>query len=339
MFKHIYKKFVWAAVILFAILATGTSGYSIIGGSKYSLIDCLYMTVITISTIGFGEIIDLSASPGGRVFTMFIAFSGIGVLFYIITNVTAYVIEGELKDSFRRKKMENKAGKLFDHYIICGLGRVGLHIANELYATKRHFIAIDTAAGAAEKFIGAFPDHVFIDKDASDSEALIMAGIEKAKGLFAVTGDDNQNLVISLTAKDINPEAKVVARCNDARNSEKIKKAGADSVISPNLIGGLRMASEMLRPSVVSFLDTMLRDKGKNLRVEGVSIPQSFAGRKLSSLNIRKHPDILLLAVRRGDDWSYNPQDDFALAAGDALVFMTTPEEREKLEKAINAAN
>lgn len=337
MYKHIYRKFIIAGMALLVILITGTSGYHIISGGNSSFIDCLYMTFITITTIGFGEIVNLSASPGGRLFTMFIAFSGIGVLSYIITNVTAYVVEGELKESFRRRKMEKKAMHFKDHYILCGIGRVGYHIAGELLATKRPFLVVDSDRKNLEMFLEAYPDQIFIEKDATDNAALLMAGVQRAKGLFAVTGDDNQNLVISLTAKDLNPSIKVIARCNDIKHSEKIKKAGADAVVSPNFIGGLRMASEMIRPSVVSFLDTMLRDKSKSLRIEEIKVPVSLSGRPLSSLHLRKNHDALLLAVKTGTDWVYNPSDDHSLKTDDSLVFMATPGEREKIEKSISA--
>jgi voltage-gated potassium channel len=337
MYALLYKKFIWAGAALIFILMLGTAGYRLIGGPEYSLLDSFYMTVITISTIGFGEIIDMSASPAGRVFTIFMAFSGVGILFYLITNFTAYVVEGELKESFRRKKMEKMAKNYSDHYIVCGIGRVGFHIANELSATGRPFVVVDIDRNNLDKFSDAFPDRVYIESDATDNDTLLIAGVERASGIFAVTGDDNQNLVISLTAKDINPGAKVIARCNDIRHSDKIKKAGADAVVSPNFIGGLRMASEMIRPSVVSFLDTMLRDTGKNLRVEEAGIPDAFAGRTISDLNLKEYPGVLLLAVRTGAEWIYNPPDDHSLKANDSLVFMTTPEERKKIEKMINA--
>ena len=154
----------------------------------------------------------------------------------------------------------------------------------------------------------------------------------EAKGLFAATGDDNQNLVISLTAKQINPEIKVVARCSDTRNTAKMRKAGANSIISPDQIGGLRMASEMVRPTVVSFLDVMLRDTEKNLRVEEVSAPDSFNGKSIKSLGLKDHPGILLMAIRRGTDWIYNPPADYSVRLEDILVFMSTSDSRRELE-------
>ncbi len=178
---------------------------------------------------------------------------------------------------------------------------------------------------------------MFIEGDATDDNTLLKAAITKAKGLFAVTGDDNQNLVICVTAKQLNPNIRVVAECNEMRNGEKMKKAGADSVVSPNLIGGLRMASEMIRPTVVSFLDIMLRDKEKNLRIEEVSVPPSFAEKPISALDIKKYPSLLLLAVKTKDDLIYNPSDDYIIRYDNTLIFMTTPEERRRFEEIINS--
>ncbi len=254
---EMYRKFIWAGEALLAIIIIGTAGYRIIGGKEHSLLDYFYMTFITISTIGYGEIIDLSDNPAGRVFTVLIALSGIAVLFYILTNFTAFIVEGEMSEAFRRKKMEKMAGKLSDHYIVCGIGKVGQNIIEEMQATKRPFVAIDSGKGDLEGYIESIQDLIFLEEDATDNDTLLKAGIMRARGLFAVTGDDNQNLVITLTAKQLNPQIRVVSRCNDIRNTEKMRKAGADAVVSPSLIGGLRMASEIIRPAVVSFLDIL----------------------------------------------------------------------------------
>jgi voltage-gated potassium channel len=331
MFSEIYRKFMWAGVILIAIILIGTVGYWFIGGGQYSFVDTLYMTVITITTIGFAEIIDLTGNVAGRIFTIFIAISGVGVMAYIVTNITALIVEGKLTESFRRRKMEKIAGNFKDHYIVCGIGSVGFYVANELYITKRPYIVVDINKENIEKSLESLHDEVFIEGDATDSNILLKAGVERARGLFAVTRDDNQNLVVSLTAKQLNPKLKVVARCNDVRNSEKMKKAGADAIVSPTSIGGLRMASEMVRPTVVSFLDTMLRDRERNLRVEELSVPGSFVGKSLSALNLKGRCNALLLAVKIGEDWVYNPSENYVIAPESTLVFMTTPEGREEL--------
>lgn len=327
----IYRRFVWAGVILIAIILIGTVGYWFIGGGQYSFVDTLYMTVITITTIGFAEIIDLSGSVGGRIFTIFIAVSGVGTMAYIVTNLTALIVEGQLTESFRRRRMEKIAGSYKDHYIVCGLGRVGCYIANELRATRRPHVVVDVNKSSVGSCLESLPDEVFIEGDATDSDTLLKAGVEKAAGLFAVAGDDNQNLVVSLTAKQLNPKLRVVARVNDMRNSQKMKKAGADAVVSPCAIGGLRMASEMVRPTVVSFLDTMLRDTGMNLRVEELPVPESLVGRPISALNLKRCSHALLLAVKTGDNWVYNPSESYVIAQKNTLVFMTTPEGRDEL--------
>ncbi|OGN95927.1 MAG: potassium transporter TrkA [Chloroflexi bacterium RBG_13_51_36] len=331
MSSRVYRRFGWAAVILAVILLIGTVGYWFIGGRQYSFVDTLYMTVITITTIGFEEVIDLSGNVGGRIFTIFIAVAGVGVMAYIFTNITALVVEGQLTESFRRRRMEKIAGNYKDHYIVCGLGRVGSYIANELHATKRPHVVVDVNKSNLGADLESFGDEVFIEGDATDSDTLLKAGVEKAAGLFAVAGDDNQNLVVSLTAKQLNPKLRVVARCNDMRNGEKMKKAGADAVVSPCAIGGLRMASEMVRPTVVSFLDIMLRDREKNLRVEELPVPESFVGRPISALNLKRFPHALLLAAKTGDNWVYNPSENYVIDRKNTLVFMTTPEGRDEL--------
>jgi voltage-gated potassium channel len=332
MYTSILRRFRWPLIAVIAILVIGTIGYRLIAGPQYSFLDTFYMTLITISTIGFGEVIDISA-PVGRAFTIFIAIAGVGVMFYIITNATALIVEGELTKSLRRRRMEKKAKTFKNHYIICGMGEVGSHIANELSATKRPYVMIETNKDIIENTLERFKDGIFIEGDATDNDVLFKAGIKQAKGIFVTLHDDNHSLVVSFTAKQLNPSLRVVTQCNELKNSEKMKKAGADAVISTSLIGGLRMASEMVRPTVVSFLDTMLRDKEKNLRVEEVSVPESLAGRTISSLGFERYPGILLLAVRAKEGWIYNPPANCVISPDSALVFIGNPEERRKLEK------
>jgi voltage-gated potassium channel len=320
-------------IALIAVLLTGTTGYRLIGGPRYSLLDCLYMTVITISTIGYGEIIDLSRSPFGRVFTMFIAFTGIGLLAFILSNATVFLLQGELRDVFRRRKMEKIIEKYKEHYIVCGVEGVGSYIVHELLSTKRQCVIIDIDRTKIEKILEEYAGQVYIEGDATDSDILSRAGILLARGVFAVVGDDNQNLVICLTAKQLNPQVRVVSRCSNIKNIDKIKKAGADAVVSPTSIGGLRMVSEMVRPAVVSFLDIMLRDREKNLRVEEIPVPQSFAGKSISSLNLKKYPSILLLAIKTKGDWIYNPPEEYVIQPDNTFIVLTTPEARAQLEE------
>ncbi|HWR98459.1 MAG TPA: potassium channel protein [Candidatus Methanoperedens sp.] len=332
----IRRKALIAGGLLAIVLGVGTATYKHIGGERATWLDSLYMVVITIATIGYGEIIDLSQSPGGRVFTMFLSFAGIGILTYIMMSLTAFVVEGELNEAFRRRKMEKRIEKLREHYIVCGADGVGSHVARELAATQRPYVVVDTDREKIERFHGGGDEGpAFIVGDATDNETLRRAGIERARGLFAVTGDDNLNMVISLSARPLNPGIRVVARCEEPRNSEKMQRAGADSAVSPTRIGGLRMASEMLRPAVVGFLDVMLRREDEQLRIEELAVPAAIVGRSLAALELQRFAKLLLLAVRHAEGWTYNPARDYVMQTGDTLVFMGSPEERVELERVL----
>lgn len=333
MFSELLRKFRTPAMLLIAILIIGTVGYWYIGEGKYSVSDCFYMTVITILTIGFNEIIDLTNNTPGRLFTIFIAFMGIGTATYIISTFTALIVEGQLKETFKKRKMEKNTAKLNNHYIICGAGRVGSVILNELSTTGRPCIVIDRDEELMQLLSEKYPDVITIIGDADLEWVLEKAAISRASGIFAATGDDNQNLVISLTAKYINPNIRVVARCLEAANQHKMKKAGADTVITENFIAGMRMASEMVRPTVVSFLDKMLGDKDKNLRVEEVTVSDKLAGKKIREIGMEKFQDTLILAVASNENWTYSPKGDYVLENGCRVVVITTPHERIQLSE------
>jgi voltage-gated potassium channel len=335
--SQIYRRILWSGLILLGILVVGTTGYWLLGGEKVSFIDAIYMTVITLTTIGYGEIIDLSHNPAGRVFTMFIAIAGVGILLYVITNATALLVEGYILESFKRRKMEKLASVAKEHYIICGLGAVGSYIINEFAATKRPFVIVDIDKEQVAKIMEPYKEYPYIEGDATDNDTLVKAGIERARGLFAVTSSDNENIIVSLTARQLNPGLRIVARCNDVKNFDKMRKAGADAVVSPTSIGGLRMASEMIRPTVVSFLDIMLRDMQQNLRVEELFVPPSFVGKALSDLDLKKYPGTLLLAIKNKQEWIYNPSRSYVIQPDNTLVLMTTPGERDALIKVIDS--
>ena len=333
MFSELLRKFRTPFILLILVLITGTTGYYFVGEGKYSVLDCFYMTVITILTIGYGEIIDLTNNTYGRLFTILIAFTGIGTATYIISTFTAIIVEGQLKETFKKRRMEKNINKLSDHYIVCGAGRVGSVILRELYSTNRPCVVIDRDEELITEISEVFPELFVIAGDADLEPVLEKAGIKSAKGIFASTGDDNQNLVISLTAKYINPNIRVVARCLEAANQQKMKKAGADAVITENFIAGMRMASEMVRPTVVSFLDKMLADKDKNLRVEEIGLNNKYSGSRISDIGMDKFHNTLILAIASGDNWAYSPKGDYELEQGSRIVVITTPEERLKLLK------
>jgi voltage-gated potassium channel len=331
-YLKIYRKLAIAALAMIILIIIASFGYWFISGRETSFFNAFYMTIITLTTIGYGEIIDLSNNPAGRAFTIVIALSGIGILTYILTNITAIIVEGQLTDSIRRRRMEIKAQKQKGHYIVCGIGGIAVHIVRELYETKRPLVIVDISSDNMKKLSEEFPDAICIEGDATDNGVLLKAGIEKAIGIFATTDDDNENLVVGLCAKQLNPNIRVVARCNEIKNQEKLKRAGADAVISPTYIGGLRMASEMIRPTAVSFLDIMLRDTSKKLRVEEIPVPDKYTGKDIASLNLKRFQDVLLLAIRSEGKWKYNPPEDHTIKSNDTLILMTSPEERLTLE-------
>lgn len=322
------------SILLF--VGVGVVGYKLVGGSDYTLLDCFYMTIITLSTVGFGEVIDLGHHPGGRLFTMFLIVLGMGVLLYVVSNITAFIVEGELLEIFWRRKMNKMISKMKDHYIVCGAGRIGHHIIQEFSQTGREVVAIDIDREKVESLRQAIPDVPVIQGEAIEDALLDAAGISRAAGLVVATGHDKDNMVITMTARQMNPKLRIISRCNELGHFDKIKKSGADAVVSSNLIGGLRMASEMVRPTVVSFLDAMLRDKEKSLRVEEVNIPAGspLAGKTVADSGVWQIASALLLAVKKADgDWEYNPKDDFLLSEGMDLIIMGGADDKKRVEE------
>jgi voltage-gated potassium channel len=330
--RRISRRFSLPGAIILAVFVAGTFGYRQIGGPQTSFIDAFYMTFITVATIGYGEIVDLSASPGGRVFTMVIATAGIASITFMLSSLTAFIVEGDINQALRRMRMQKQIDRLEGHYIVCGIGRVGTNVAHELSATERPYLVVDTDRQKIDEHRERFPEAMFLHGDASEDEVLASAGIARARGVFAITGEDSKNLVITLSAKALNPLARVVARCHEVNYTEKLRKVGADAIVSPDFTGGMRIASSMIRPHVVNLLDEMLRTDDK-LRVEEVKVPAGFAGGSIGSLRLR-NPDYVLLAVRGADHkWIFNPQDDFELGAGQSLVFVAAPKGRKELEQ------
>jgi len=313
----------------------GTLGYLYIGQPNATWIDSFYMTFITVATIGYGEVIDLSQHPMGRLFTVFIAVIGIATMSFLFSSLVALLLESNLNTALRAKRMEKEITRLSGHYIVCGIGRVGTNVAHELVKTNRPLVVIESDREALDRWLEHYPQTLYLHSDAADDDALRAAGLMTAAGVFAVTGDDSHNLMVSLSVKLLNPKARVVARVHDIRNINKARRAGADEVVSPDFTGGMRIASAMLRPHAVNFMDQMLRsDDG--LRVEEVVLPSHFAPTTVAEL-VPKSKEYILMATHEHGKWVFNPADDHVVKAGVALVLMSNPGGRDHLEKRINA--
>jgi voltage-gated potassium channel len=328
-----FKGLLNGVLLMVLIHVIGTAGYMIIGSPTATWIDSFYMTFITVATIGYGEVVDLTHHPMGRLFTIFIATVGIATASYLFSTLVALLLESELNIALRKKRMEKQIAKLSGHYIVCGIGRVGTNVARELLKTNRPLVVIENDRAALDRWLEHHPQTLHLHEDAADDDALLKAGLKSAAGVFAVTGDDSHNLMVSLSVKLINPKARVVARVHDIRNTDKARRAGADEVVSPDFTGGMRIASAMVRPHVVNFMDQMLHtDEG--LRVEEVVVPSTFASAPLRQVAPRSK-DYLLLAIHAQGRWAFNPSDDHLVTAGATLVLMANPGARASFEKSL----
>jgi voltage-gated potassium channel len=326
--REIRVRLLAAAALLIAVTITGTVGFKVIDPTA-GWVRAFFMTAITLTTVGYGEEIPVD-SDGARIFTAVLILVGMGAALYFVSTGTAFILEGQLGHVFRRRRMERDLSALRSHIIVCGSGQAALYAALELTSVKRPVVLIVNDQEDASRARAEIDDAYIVVGSPTDEDTLGAAGIAHASGLVACTESDNENVVVTLTARQVNPSVRIVSRVEDVSHESKIRKVGADSVVSPHFIGGLRMASELIRPTVVSFLDTMLRDRDMNLRIDEIRIPtQSPAvGKRLNELGLEKTPGLLLVALRtEGGEWRYNPVRDSEIAAGMVLIFLGSPEE------------
>ena len=323
-------------IATFIAIGGGTAGYKLLGGPEWSLLDAIYMTIITLTTVGFGEIQDLSTNPYARILTIFIIFFGMGSLLFVMSTITGFIVEGELTNVFGRRKMLKEISNLKNHFIVCGIGDIGNTIVKELKLTKRDFVVVDTDSEKLEK-LNTMEKILFINDDATNDEALVNAGVHQAQGLITILPDDKDNLFVTLTAKQLNPNLRIVSKGLNEHTIKKLKMAGADSVVLSNAIGGLRMVSELIRPAVVSFLDKMLRSqKGKSYRIEEVTIPtgSKFIGQTLTEANLLHNTRLLLVAMKgKEGDFVYNPESSSIIKDESVIVVMGESLETNKVRE------
>ncbi len=322
------RGFYWGALILVAMTIASTLGYWLLGlyygRSDWDLMACLFMVVITLSTIGYGDWLDIRAAPIAQIFTIVLVGLGVGVHAFVISNITALMFEGLLGGAWRRRRMHHTIAKLSGHIIVCGTGATGTCCIEELRKIGRPFVVIDHDPVPLERLATADPALLYVAGPADDDATLRRAGIERASGLLACLDDDKLNLYVSLSARQLNPALRIVSKLMDEQAAPKLRQAGADEVVSPSKIGGLRMVSVLVRPTVVGFLDTMLRDPTQNYRFDEITIDAAspFAGKSIDAVNPRRHGDLLVVAVREpaGARYVYSPPPNSPRAAGPTIV-------------------
>lgn len=326
-------KRIWITLFFFVfILLLGTVGYVFI--ERWTPIESFYMTIITLSTVGFQEVRPLSEN--GRVFTAFLILVGIGTVGYGFGNIAAFFIEGELKEIVRIRKMEKIIEKLHDHIIICGYGNEGRHAGEELTHSKVPFVIIEKDLALTEKLRDE--DMLVIQGDATQDEVILKAGVATARGLIAAVPEDSDNVFLTLTARGFNPGLTIVARAADESAVAKLFRAGANKVISSAEIGGRRMASMLLRPKVVNFLDIIMNDPEFSLRLEEVDITEksSFVDKSIRELQIRERTGAMVIAYHRdGKPIQTNPPAESVLKPRDILIVMGNEAQIEELRQLV----
>jgi voltage-gated potassium channel len=337
-----WRFFKIGGLVLLTLAIVSTVVYYFLGkyyGRDWHLLECLFMVIITLSTIGYGDWLHIQGLALAEVYTMFLALAGVGVPAFIISNITALIVEGTVGDTFRRRRMQQEIAQMNGHVIVCGAGGTGEHCIEELLKLKRTFVVIDRDEERLKDLqhgLGAF---TYVVGRAEVDEVLQEAGISRATGLLCCLSDDKDNLFITISARVLNPELRIATKGVDDHVRRKMAIAGANSVVSPTAIGGLRLVSELLRPATVSFLDTMLREK-TSVRFDELVVQRGsqVAGKTLAGIDLRRIADVLIVAARHPgvENFIYNPKSDFVLEADCVVVVLGQVAEVEKLRPLFN---
>ncbi len=321
-----------ALLVPVLLLLVGTFGYLLIEGETWTLLDALYMTVITLTTVGFNEVHQLSAP--GRVFTIFLALGGIFTLFYTASEIIRAVVSGELHGLLGRRRMERSLGKLNNHLIVCGFGRMGRHVCHEFSKQGLPFVVIDKNPEAVADF--QMPHGIALHGDAASDEVLRRAGIERARALITVVASDAENLYIIMSSRLLNDKIFLVARAEETGSEQKLARAGANRVVSPYHLGGLRVAQAALRPTVMDFLELATRTEHVDLQIEEtkVSSRSRLVGASLKESRVRDDLGVIIVAIKKSSGkMVFNPPAEAVLEAGDILVAIGDRPHLDQLEK------
>lgn len=331
-------RFFWTLVLLVTLVVVGTGGYIVIEGQGFA--DALYMTVITLTAVGFEEVWPLS--PTGRGFTMFLLIGGLTWMGLWFANLTSLIVELDLQDVLRRRRSMKEIAKMKDHIIVCGCGRTGRQVAQELETMTNQYVIIDKDPVRLEKLREFLPEAHVIEGDATHDQVLLEAGLLGAKGLVTCLSQDTDNLFVCLSARDLAAKLTIVARAYEEETMDKLYRAGADHVVSPNVSSAIRMASMLLRPSAVSFLDIATRSPELALRMEQsvIGTKSEVAGKSLMEAKIPQRTGLIVIAVRKqgaaGHGFTFNPVADTRLEAGDEVIVLGQEDQVAELKKLLS---
>jgi voltage-gated potassium channel len=318
-----------AAGLLASVVAGGTVGYMLI--ERWRLLDSLYMTVITVATVGFREVRPLSAT--GQVFTIGLIAAGVGGIAYSIGIIAEFVVEGQFRSIVEGRRMAKRISELENHYVVVGMGRVGSVVCSALRAEGVEFVVVDRCEGCAE--VADEHGWLLLHGDATDEETLVAAGVSRARGLVTALDTDADNLFVALTARGLNPDLYIVARSSSVASEGKILRSGADRVLTPNVIGGRRMAAMLLDPLVSDYLDLVAHSGDLEFRLESLEVTSAsqFAGLSIGEGRVHDRTGAFILAIARGEQLDTSPKAEAVLAVGDRLVALGTRTQLQALQE------
>jgi len=328
-------RFLAAFILTSSLLTMGTVGFSLFPG--WSVSDAFFMTVITLTSVGYGEVHPLTA--GGRAFATFLLVGGIASLGIWFALITATLVEMDLAHAFRKRRTMKAIEKVRDHVIVCGGGRMGRQVVKELRKSRTPYVVIEIDARVTAETYEFDPDALILEGDATHDDILVEARIGHARGLVCTLSQDTDNLFVCLTGRDLQPNLTIVSRAYDEDAASKLRKAGADHVISPNVTGGIRIASVLLRPEVVSFLDVVTRGEDLELLLEEIHVPEGspLAGHSLAEAEIPRKTGLIVLAMRHGEGrehpFLYNPGPTEEIKAGARLIVLGGLEQMDSLRE------
>lgn len=319
-----------AALALIVMVWAGV--YSFVEFEDKSVIDALWLTMTSITTVGFGDVVP--STTAGRVVTIFLMLGGIGMLTYVAGTIFTGMLEGQLRDIWGKKKMVKEISKLRNHIVVCGAGRVGREVVAELLQENKRFVVIEKDPARLEE-LRTEGGVLFIAGDATEDKVLLYARVSQARGVITTLAEDAGNLMITIACKDFNPEARIVARANRPESIIRLKRAGADTVVCPSAIAGNRMALASLKPASVAFVETLVEDREINLNLEELYLNEKspFVGNVLRDSHIREDYGVMVLAIRRGEENIINPDPGEKFMAGDLLILCGEAEKLVLLEK------